>query len=800
MDAQVWQRVRVLFEQAIELPADARADFLDRSCAGEPEVRAEVEALIGADATARFSDVAMAAAAPELVGAAVAAQRKRAQDEWAGQRLGAWRLLREIGRGGMGAVYLAERDDGEYRQQAAIKLMRPTWDSADLLQRFRAERQILATLSHPNIARLLDGGMSADGKPYLVLEYIEGSSISEYCDLQRLGLSQRLALFQAVCAAVAHAHHSLIVHRDLKPSNILVNREGQIKLLDFGIAKLIEADGAQTASAVRLFTPEYAAPEQVRGEAVTTGVDVYALGLLLYQLLTGRRPYGSTASTPAAYEQAILTQEPQRPSAVAAEGDSESTALAQARKLDSASLSAHLRGDLDAIVLRALRKEPAQRYATVEALSEDVERYLSRRPVTARRGNRRYRAWRFLQRHALSTSLAALATLALGGGLALSLWQAKEVREQRDLATVQAHRAEKLSDFLVGVFSNADPLQRAGNEVSAKALLDVAVTRLRDELASEPHTRLGLMRAMAQAYMGLGLPVEALRVSREIVAIGGQLGNYPERALDLTLLGINLNDTSEPALAEPIAREALAWAEAVAVPDPRLIARILNLQAMATTQLPDSERADAIFARLLGMLEADPGIDPKRYEDVRLMISRRLASKGDFAAAEKLCHAVIADIKGTRPLREPALAKAMDTLGNLYRKMGRYKEQVEISREVLAIELPMLGPDHWTIGIVNHNLAQALKFTGEYREALERSDTAVRIGLHTVGAEHNFTTAARLLRAQLNCQQPEGKRVDVEEHAELLAVVLKKYPEYGKSLAATRALCELPGVAELVVR
>jgi len=795
LDPLVWQRVRSIFERSIELSPELRGAFLDGACGGDATVRREVEIMLAADAAARAADDAVAAVAPDLLQALVSGERARERDEWAGQRLGAWRLLREIGRGGMGAVYLAERDDGEYQQQAAVKLMRPTWDSAELLQRFRSERQILASLSHPNIARLLDGGVSADGKPYLVLEFVVGASIDAYCDNHHLDLTQRLGLFLSVCAAVEYAHRSLVVHRDLKPSNILVNSEGQVKLLDFGIAKLIHTDGGQSASTARLFTPEYAAPEQLRGEAVTTGVDVYALGLLLYQLLTGRRPYGSTASTPAAYEQAILTQEPQSPSRVAAQTDAENHQAAQARQLDPASLSARLRGDLDAIVLRALRKEPAQRYASVEAMAADVQSYLAHRPVAARRGNRRYRAGRFLQRHALSTALAGAVLLALIGGLALALWQADQVRQQRDLVSAQASRAEQLSGFLVGVFSHADPRQRAGEAVSAKALLDAAVVRIRTELGGEPLTRMALMRSMTQAYMGLGLPPEALALSQELVTLGRSLGSYPEWGLDLTLLGVNLNDTSQPTLAEPIALEALEWTEAQPDPDLRLIARILNLQGAITLQLPDSEaRTDAIYGRLLGMLEADPALEPSRLEAVRLMVSRRLASKGEFAAAEKLVNAVIADIRRAAPSRDLDLPGALGALGNLYMKMGRHTEQIATYRESLPLTQRLLGPEHWQVGIVSHNLANALESVGQDPEALEHSENAVRIGIATVGAEHNFTTVARVLRARLHCKLSGAAGADPTEHAELVKLA-DKYPAYRERLEQARALCGLPALA-----
>lgn len=399
MDIATWQQVRKLFEEALALPVEQRAAFLDQAC-NSTAVRAEVDALLLADGRPDSATLAMEALAPDLIGAIDDARVAAERDLWTGARLGAWRLLREIGRGGMGAVYLAERADGAYQQQAAIKLVHSAWDTSDLLRRFSAERQILAALNHPNIARLLDGGATDDGKPFLVLEYVDGAHLGKHCDQRRLAIPERLRIFLDVCRAVAFAHRYLVVHRDLKPSNIMIDTTGQVKLLDFGIARLLHSDTA--ISAVRAFTPDYAAPEQVRGEVVTTGVDIYALGMLLYELLTGRRAYVFSASTPAAYEQAILTQEPERPSYAAARTDPNASHLAQARVLAPHALSAYLRGDLDAIVLKALRKEPAQRYASVEDMAADIERHLQRRPVLARRGNWRYVTGRFLRRHALA--------------------------------------------------------------------------------------------------------------------------------------------------------------------------------------------------------------------------------------------------------------------------------------------------------------------------------------------------------------------------------------------------------------
>jgi len=399
MTPQRWQQIKELFNAALERGPDQWAKFLDEVCAGDVSLRAEIESLLAAhgQATSFFEKPATAL---------VAALSSEEQDGWMeGRRIGPYRLQREISRGDMGVVYLADRDDRQYEKQVAIKLVKRGMDTDDILQRFRHERQTLARLNHPNIARLLDGGVTEDGLPYFVMEFIEGLPLDVYCDRHKLNTIARLRLFRAVCAAVHYAHQNLIVHRDLKPSNILVTAEGTPKLLDFGIAKLLHQDPlshsfAQTMAGARIMTPEYASPEQVRRELITTASDVYALGVLLYKLLSGHRPYRFTNFSPQEIERVICEQQPQRPStaisrtAQAAEDDGKlmetlsPETISATREGSPEKLRRRLAGDLDNIVLRALHKEPKRRYASVEQFSEDILRHLEGLPVIAHQDTR----------------------------------------------------------------------------------------------------------------------------------------------------------------------------------------------------------------------------------------------------------------------------------------------------------------------------------------------------------------------------------------------------------------------------
>jgi serine/threonine protein kinase len=392
-----WERIQEIFLEAADMPPAERAAFLDRMCSGDSEVRMEVESLLQADAT-RESAVSAA------IESEVASMLHESSP--VDTRLGQYQLLKEIGRGGMGTVYLAERADGQFRRQVAVKMVRPGMDTEFILARFRRERQVLGRLDHPNIGRLLDGGTAADGSPYFVMEYIDGDWITRYCESKTLGVEQKLRLFLRVCSAVHYAHLQFVVHRDLKPGNILVDSKGEPKLLDFGICKLLYRDGEDSDTitiGTGLLTPQYACPEQVRGEPVTIASDVYSLGAVFYELMTGARPYVFAELTPQVVEQVVCEQDVIAPSEVARQNNEK--------------LAARLRGDLDTIILHAMRKEPSRRYETVERFAEDIQRHLSDEPIAARPDHFMYRSRKFLRRNRLAVGVGLALMIAFSAGL-----------------------------------------------------------------------------------------------------------------------------------------------------------------------------------------------------------------------------------------------------------------------------------------------------------------------------------------------------------------------------------------------
>ena len=399
MPHEHWERIQEIFLEAADMRPSERAAFLDQMCRGDTEARMEVESLLRADATGESA-----------VCAAIESEVASMLDESSpiDTRLGSYRLLKEIGRGGMGTVYLAERADGQFRKQVAVKIVRPGMDTEFILARFRRERQVLGRFDHPNIGRLLDGGTATNGTPYFVMEYIDGDWITRYCDSQTLGVEQRLRLFLHVCSAVHYAHLQFVVHRDLKPGNILVDSKGEPKLLDFGICKLLyrDVDGDRNDTVTLgtgLLTPQYACPEQVRGEPVTIASDVYSLGAVFYELMTGARAHVFPELTPQVVEQVVCEQDVIAPSEVA--------------RQDNEKLAARLRGDLDTIILHAMRKEPSRRYETVERFAEDIRRHLSDEPISARPDHFIYRSRKFLRRNRLWVRVGLALVIAFSAGL-----------------------------------------------------------------------------------------------------------------------------------------------------------------------------------------------------------------------------------------------------------------------------------------------------------------------------------------------------------------------------------------------
>ncbi len=811
MNASTWQRVRELFDALIDTPIEQRAIRLDALLAGnsvaatldeQAAIKSEVLAMLAADAQDLFK-TNMDVLAPELLASLSTADSDSQHRVLAGLRVGAFHLSRELGRGGMGTVWLADRIDGEFAQQVAIKLIQPGWHAAETNARFRAERQILAGLTHPNIAHLIDGGMTADGRPWLALEYVDGLDLSQYCDQNRLNVVQRLQLFLTVCDAVSHAHARLIVHRDLKPSNILVTASGTLKLLDFGIAKLIEPDAQ--ISQTRSFTPEYAAPEQVRGEVITTSVDVYALGLLLYGLLTGRRPYNLQNSTPAAYERAILDQEPTRPSAAVtrdepnaerteaytqlhpnrAEANASDGNLGRAdtgtnragmlpQNLSPERLKRELRGDLDAIVLKALRKNPSERYASAADFAADISNYLTRRPVLARRGGWRYRSMQFIRRHGLIVGVTATAVMALLGGLFAALYQ-------RDLAQAEALKSEIVLEFMVDNFRLADLSNTNGEQITARELLDRGAERVSDSLREIPQAKAQMLETMGRAYLGLGLHDKALQLFEPAIALRLKQSEPVALANVLVLKASVLKSlTRNKEAAQIVAQAQQLVPQFPSGAYPRKIeAKILNLAGIQAFLAGDYATARSNLTRSMQLSLNPDGTPSDSSTDAALTLSRVLSSQQDFAAASAILNEAITQLRAAKHARTQQLAEALDALGASEGKRRRFAESAAAHQESAVLNEQVLGPDHWYVAVELNNLGRALNEQKLFSKAIAPLERAVRIEQAALPETHGFNPV--VLRQLAISYQGSGRYAQAKQTLQQVLALLIAHPGITKS-------------------
>jgi serine/threonine protein kinase/tetratricopeptide (TPR) repeat protein len=501
MQAERWQRLEEIFQGALECAPQSRAAWLDSACDGDLELRVEIDELLRAH---EHADVDFTRSAAFVDALKVLERRTGRLQE--GRLIGPYRVVREIGRGGMSRVYLAERADQAFEKWVAIKVVDVGRDTEEMIRRFQGERQILARLDHPNITRILDGGTTEDGLPYLVMDYVEGEPIDEYCEGRALDVTGRLKLFQGVCAAVHYAHQNLIIHRDIKPGNVLVTRDGVPRLLDFGIAKLLgseELATEATRTVARRLTPEYASPEQVRGETLTTASDVYSLGVLLYRLLTGQSPYRTRSpphghtSSPTTLEQEICETQPDRPSVAAAQASGSAPVEGTPEKLRR-----RLAGDLDNIVAMALRKEPQRRYASVEQFSQDISRHLASLPVIARPDTATYRTAKFIRRHRMGVAATAAMVLLVLVGIAGTSWQARVARVERARAQQQFNDVRKLATSFLFEFNNS--IQNLPGATPARKLLVQRALEYLSKLAQQSRGDAGLQLELAEAYLKVG--------------------------------------------------------------------------------------------------------------------------------------------------------------------------------------------------------------------------------------------------------------------------------------------------------
>ena len=747
-----WQRIKELLAPALELDSAGRAIYLDQACRNDPTLRPDLERLLAAERRAGPDFLSGPVILEEL-----GHELESDPDAWVGRRLGAYQIVEEISAGGMGEVYRAVRADDEYRKEVAIKLVRSGQDSGFVLSRFKNERQILASFEHPNIARLLDGGTTEEGLPYFVMELIDGQRLDEYCEAQKLATNERLGLFLQVCSAVQYAHQRLVIHRDIKPGNIIVNAEGVPKLLDFGIAKILEtAENSpqqdQTISLFRLLTPLYASPEQVKGEPITTASDVYSLGVVLYELLTGRTPYNVPTHTPHEVSRAVCETEPEKPSAAVRRTQSspsvgreaalqERTALGGVREGSPAKLSKRLRGDLDNIVLMALRKEPQRRYASVEQLAQDIRRHLEHLPVVALKDTVGYRASKFVARHKLGVAAVSLLVLSLAGGLTATLWQARIARANQLRAEKRFNDVRKLANSLV--FEVHDAIRDLAGATPARKLLVAKGLEYLDGLAQESRDDPSLQRELATAYQKLG-DVQGYMGRSNLGDTAGALQSYG-KALAL--------------------REALRTAH----PKDRLALSDLGISYMRLGQIRmrmgDFDRSLESWRRSLDVEQDLVESDPTNLE-ARAYLAESYDGMGDvfvemnnLSEVKKNYEHELAIFEALRAA-DPVSARARRNLSVAYKKVGgvseatgnipealdRYREAMAID-EALSAANPTNALMRRDLSISDTSIGDVLARMGRLSEAADYYKRALAIDEALAAADPNDANSSKYLRS-----------------------------------------------------
>lgn len=722
-EARRWREIDSLFQGALDVKPETRSAYLDRACGGDRELRAAVERLLRADdASGDFLEAPVEVACEldwEEIFPPPGTPPGLSELDRRGEVIGAYRLLRVLGRGGMATVYLAERADGQWEQEVAVKIVRRGLNTHDVVRRFRAERQILSSLNHPYIAKLLDGGTTDDGLPFLVMEYVSGIPITQYCDTHALSIEQRLALFCDVGRAVQDAHRNLIVHRDLKPSNVLVAQDGQVKLLDFGIAKLLEPDSASDAPAqttLRWMTPAYAAPEQILGRAVTTATDVHGLGVLLYELLSGRRPFGGRDIAGYDLARAVSEEVPLAPSGAVA-GSSQ---IASARSTDPARLKRRLAGDLDAIVAKALRKEPEERYASVQALTDDIERHRAGFPVRARAGLRTYRARKFLRRHWISAAVAAtFAAVLLGSSLVL--WRAlARADEAAARATQEAENARLITDFLADVFRGRDPEAAPSDTVTARELLAWGSERVDTESAERPALQASLLQVLGSAYANLGLLDQSVEHHRRAVELLRQVhGDRSEEvASGLLELSVALRANREAEAALSPAREALDIRLERFGPDDGRTAEAMAAVGNMKFNFGEPDSAEVWIRRALDVQRAEGGVNDSTYVRTLLALAPVRRAQGALDDAERLYEEAIPKFRAFGGAKRD-LAIHLNNLAYLLRTKGEYARAEPLYREALDITTGLFGRGHPNSLLLANNLASVLHSQGDTAATLE---------------------------------------------------------------------------------
>lgn len=719
-----WRQVSPYLDEALEMEPAERKAWLLTLDQKDPSLASVLRSLL--DEQERIREEGFLEGAPSPPSAGLA-----------GQKIGAYTLISQIGQGGMGAVWLAKRSDGRFERQAAVKFVNIALAGTATEERFKREGSILGRLSHPHIAELLDAGIASTGQPYLILEYIDGTAIDEYCEERRLSVEERVRLFLDVLAAVAHAHTNLIVHRDIKPSNVLVTKDGKVKLLDFGIAKLLEGEEQGGAATLltheggSALTPQYAAPEQLTAQPVTTATDVYALGVLLFVLLTGQHPAGAGLRSPAELLKAVLEREAPRMSEVVRRSGVEAEKTAVSRSTTPERLSRQLAGDLDTIVAKALKKDPGERYPSVITLADDLQRYLRQEPISSRPDTLAYRAAKFVRRNRMAVMLSTLALVALIGGITGILVQGRAARRERDAALRERDRADRIAEFMTGIFKASDPSEKVGGTVTAAQLLDQGEKEITTGLAKEPEVQVSLMHVIGRAYMYQGLFARAQSVFERSIKISETAGQQNSRETMNTMhdLAWALLQQGKKAEAESLERKLLERQQRLLGTDHA--DTLATESELGYTLAEEGNTVEGVRLNQDVLEKQKRVLGPEAHYTLVTMdnLAIMLAENHQPAEAEKLQQEALAIHMRVEGAENFSTIHAMLNLGEFQRDSGREEDARKSMYRALEIENRVLGPDQPETAVTKYDLATICARDGKADEAFAFLSQAVDHGL-----------------------------------------------------------------------